>query len=185
MYFSLIEEPWLPAVFADGRMGNISPQQLPDDNIIDLAWPRADLQGAGYQLLIGLLQTAYAPADDDDWSEIWEEGLGSDFSQALATLAPAMQFGAQKPAFMQDFAPLDSDPTPISGLLIDAPGGNTLKLNKDHFIKRGTLNAVCPHCAAMALFTLQTNAPSGGQGHRTGMRGGVIRSEINNTESAR
>ncbi|KHT31847.1 type I-E CRISPR-associated protein Cse1/CasA [Pectobacterium carotovorum] len=170
--FSLIEEPWLPAVFADGRMGNISPQQLPDDTIIDLAWPRADLQGASYQLLIGLLQTAYAPVDDDDWNEVWEEGLGSDFPQALATLAPAMQFGAQKPAFMQDFATLDSDPTPISGLLIDAPGGNTLKLNKDHFIKRGTVNAVCPHCAAMALFTLQTNAPSGGQGHRTGMRGG-------------
>ncbi|QQA75549.1 type I-E CRISPR-associated protein Cse1/CasA [Pectobacterium parmentieri] len=172
MYFSLIEEPWLPAVFADGRMSNISPLQLPDDNIIDLAWTRADFQGASYQLLIGLLQTAYAPADDDDWDAIWEDGLGTDFSQALAALAPAMQFGAQKPAFMQDFAPLDSDPTPISGLLIDAPGGNTLKLNKDHFIKRGTVNAICPHCAAMALFTLQTNAPSGGQGHRTGMRGG-------------
>lgn len=170
--FSLIETQWLPAVHADGRIDKISPQQLADNDIIDLAWPRADFQGAAYQLLIGLLQTAYSPADDDAWEDIWEDGLGAGWPQALASLAPAMRFGAHKPAFMQDFDTLDSEAAPISGLLIEAPGGNTLKLNKDHFIKRGTVKAVCPHCAAMALFTLQTNAPSGGQGHRTGMRGG-------------
>ncbi|MCV9879676.1 type I-E CRISPR-associated protein Cse1/CasA [Brenneria izbisi] len=170
--FSLIESQWLPAVRANGRIDRISPQQLTDNDIIDLAWPRADFQGAAYQLLIGLLQTAYAPADDEAWEDIWEDGLGDDWPRALISLAPAMRCGPRKPAFMQDFDTLVSDAAPIAGLLIDAPGGNTLKLNKDHFIKRGTVNAVCPHCAAMALFTLQTNAPSGGQGHRTGMRGG-------------
>ncbi|PWC10957.1 type I-E CRISPR-associated protein Cse1/CasA [Brenneria corticis] len=170
--FSLIESRWLPAVYADGRIDKISPQQLADNDIIDLAWPRADFQGAAYQLLIGLLQTAYAPADDEAWEAIWQDGLGDGWPQALALLSPAMWFGARKPAFMQDFDTLDCDAAAISALLIEAPGGNTLKLNKDHFIKRGTVNAVCPHCAAMALYTLQTNAPSGGQGHRTGMRGG-------------
>nr|WP_231886596.1 type I-E CRISPR-associated protein Cse1/CasA [Methylomonas methanica] len=33
-------------------------------------------------------------------------------------------------------------------------------------------NQLCPSCAATALFTLQTNAPSGGVGHRVGLRGG-------------
>ncbi|HLA35687.1 MAG TPA: type I-E CRISPR-associated protein Cse1/CasA, partial [Rhodocyclaceae bacterium] len=56
--------------------------------------------------------------------------------------------------------------------LMDAPGGNTIKNNQDHFVKRDAVSALCPHCAAMALFCLQTNAPSGGQGHRVGLRGG-------------
>jgi CRISPR system Cascade subunit CasA len=33
-------------------------------------------------------------------------------------------------------------------------------------------NSFCPHCAALALFSLQLNAPSGGKGYRTGLRGG-------------
>ncbi|WP_315709166.1 type I-E CRISPR-associated protein Cse1/CasA [Brenneria uluponensis] len=170
--FSLIEAPWLPVIRADGRQDQISPRQLTDDQVIDLDCPRADFQGAAYQLLIGLLQTAYSPQDEEAWQEVWDNGLGEGWQAALTSLAPAMQFGPQKPAFLQDFSSLDSDPMPISGLLIEAPGGNTLKLNKDHFIKRGTVKAICPHCAAMALYTLQTNSPSGGVGHRTGMRGG-------------
>lgn len=31
---------------------------------------------------------------------------------------------------------------------------------------------LCPHCSALALFSLQLNAPSGGKGYRTGLRGG-------------
>ncbi|ULR31494.1 type I-E CRISPR-associated protein Cse1/CasA [Dickeya fangzhongdai] len=170
--FSLIDTPWLPVVGADGHRTHISPRQLADDRIIDLACPRPDFQGAAWQLLIGLLQTAYAPSDEEDWEDIWRDGLGDGWVRALDTLAPALNFGADKPAFMQDFSPLDADDSPISGLLIDAPGANALKRNTDHFVKRGTVNAICPHCAALALYTLQTNAPSGGVGHRVGVRGG-------------
>jgi CRISPR system Cascade subunit CasA len=61
---------------------------------------------------------------------------------------------------------------PIAGLLIDTPGENAERHNADLFIKRGRVTTLCPACAAMALFTLQTNAPSGGAGHRTSLRGG-------------
>jgi len=61
----------------------------------------------------------------------------------------------------------------IGSLLIEAPGGITLKKNTDHFIKRRqVVKRLCASCSAIALWTLQTNAPSGGQGHRTGLRGG-------------
>lgn len=169
---SLIGSPWLPVVNTNGDRTRIAPRQLANDAILDLACSRPDLQGAAYQLLIGLLQTAYAPPDEEEWEEVWHNGFGDDWPSALSSLAPALRFGPDKPAFMQDFSALDGEPIAISGLLIDAPGGNTLKLNKDHFVKRGTVNAICPHCAALALYTLQTNAPSGGQGHRTSMRGG-------------
>nr|WP_235263706.1 type I-E CRISPR-associated protein Cse1/CasA [Nitrincola sp. A-D6] len=77
------------------------------------------------------------------------------------------------PLFMQDFDLLaEVEASPLSGLLIEAPGGNTLKHNTDHFIKRGLCDRASLPMAAIALFTLQINAPAGGQGHRTGLRGG-------------
>ncbi|MGG2362666.1 type I-E CRISPR-associated protein Cse1/CasA, partial [Salmonella enterica] len=57
-------------------------------------------------------------------------------------------------------------------LLIESPGANTLKKNLDHFVRRGRVEVLAPAAAAMALFTLQTFAPSGGAGHRTSLRGG-------------
>lgn len=171
--FSLISEAWLPAIDCTGQHKKISPLQLADDTLVDLAWPRADFQGAAYQLLIGLLQTACPPKDDEAWGAIWEEGFDEEsLQQALSKLASAFNFGPEKPAFLQDFATLPVENSSIAGLLIDAPGGNTQKLNKDHFVKRASYQRFCPHCAAIALFTVQTNSPAGGAGFRVSMRGG-------------
>ena len=52
----------------------------------------------------------------------------------------------------------------ISSLLIEAPGENTVKNNQAHFIKSGMVEQVDAYWAAVALYTLQTFAPSGGQG---------------------
>jgi CRISPR type I-E-associated protein CasA/Cse1 len=60
----------------------------------------------------------------------------------------------------------------IGDLLIDLPTGKTVRDNTDFFIKRGQFKMLCPACAGTALLTMQINAPSGGQGHRTGIRGG-------------
>jgi CRISPR system Cascade subunit CasA len=61
---------------------------------------------------------------------------------------------------------------PVASLLIDAPGANTLKKNRDLFVRRASVPALGRAAAAMALFTVQTYAPSGGAGHRTSLRGG-------------
>ena len=73
---------------------------------------------------------------------------------------------------MQDFEALDCEPWPVSRLLIEAPGENTEKENKDLFQKRGQTPSLGLPAAAMALFTLQIYASSGGDGHRTSLRGG-------------
>lgn len=163
--FSLITEPWLPVIDRQGQRRKISPGELADNDIIELAWPRADFQGAAYQLLIGLLQTVFAPEDEEQWEDIWEDGIDPDrWQKALERVAVAMQFGPQKPAFLQDFSGLDVKNSAIARLLIDAPGGNTVKLNKDHFVKRRIYRHFCPHCAVMALYTVQTNSPEDGAG---------------------
>ncbi|HHL3258215.1 type I-E CRISPR-associated protein Cse1/CasA [Citrobacter braakii] len=171
--FSLITEPWLPVIDRQGQRRKISPRELADNDIIELAWPRADFQGAAYQLLIGLLQTVFAPEDEEQWGDIWEDGIDPDrWQKALERVAVAMQFGPQKPAFLQEFSRLDVENSAIAGLLIDAASGNAVELNKDHFVKRRIYRHFCPHCAVMALYTVQTNSPAGGPGFRTSMRGG-------------
>jgi len=73
---------------------------------------------------------------------------------------------------MQDLQLQEGDEVTIDKLLMESPGENTLVKNRDLFIKRDTVKTMCPICAAMALYTLQTNAPGKGQGHRKSLRGG-------------
>lgn len=172
---NLINDAWIPVLRESGK-GKIAPWQIAEknDSVLELAAPRPDFQGALYQFLIGLLQTATAPEDHDEWLEWWEEMPDAELIKArFAELAPTFDF--DKPdaaAFMQDFNLPEGEAKPISSLLIEAPGGKTVRDNLDHFIKRGTANGLCYSCAAQSLFTLQINAPSGGVGHRVGLRGG-------------
>lgn len=173
MRFSLITTPWLPVRYRDGSTGKVAPVQITDPSIVDINAPRPDFQGAAWQFLIGLLQTACAPEDKEEWEALWHKGLDHEALQAaLMPLDFAFQFGEQTPAFMQDYEALDGEQVGIAALLPEAPGSQALKFNKDHFVKRDTVKAMCPHCAALALFSLQTNAPAGGKGYRTSLRGG-------------
>ncbi len=177
---NLINDPWLPIIREDGTTERIAPWQIAEQNnpVIDLDAPRADFRGALYQFLIGLLQTTLAPDDADEWSDIWDEGLPvaeltARFSAAAGAFElTTMEDADNKAAFMQDFDLPPSEIKPVAALLIEAPGANTIKNNSDHFIKRDLVNCLCSSCAATALFTLQLNAPSGGAGHRVGLRGG-------------
>lgn len=171
--FSLLTTPWLPVRFKDGTTGKLAPVDLADENVVDIAAPRADLQGAAWQFLLGLLQTSFAPKNHGRWDDIWQDGLEAEkLREALLSLEHAFQFGADSPSFMQDFEALKGDKVQVASLLPEIPGAQTTKFNKDHFIKRGVTEHVCPHCSALALFSLQLNAPSGGKGYRTGLRGG-------------
>lgn len=123
--------------------------------------------------MLGLLQTSFAPKDHRRWDDIWEDGLEAEkLREALLPLEHAFQFGPDSPSFMQDFEALTGDKVPVASLLPEIPGVQTTKFNKDHFIKRGVTEHLCPQCSALALFSLQLNAPSGGKGYRTGLRGG-------------
>ena len=90
----------------------------------------------------------------------------------LAPLAPAFDLMGDGPRFLQDFDPLEGDPNPPDMLFIDSAGGNTARNNADLMVRRGRYPALDPALAAMALYTLQAHAPSGGAGNRTSMRGG-------------
>ncbi len=177
MTINLLTDDWISVRRQKGQRERIAPWRLTEDHdnnpIIALDTPRPDFNGALAQFLVGLLQTAYAPADHAAWVRLIEippppEAL----REAFAPYEAAFELAGDGARFMQDFEDLADKYTDIGALLIEAPGKKTLRENRDHFIKRGWVEALCPVCAATALFTLQSNAPEGGAGHRTSLRGG-------------
>lgn len=116
--FSLLTTSWLPVRYRDGTTGKLAPIGLADENVVDIAATRADLQGAAWQFLLGLLQSALAPKNRKGWEDIWEDGLSAEtLAAALAPLEAAFQFGPDAPAFMQDFDSLAGGEIPIASLL--------------------------------------------------------------------
>ena len=94
-------------------------------------------------------------------------------TNSFAPFADAFVLDGTGPRFGQDIDALEGAKiVPVSNLLIDAPGENTIDKNIDLFQKRGQIDVFGRAAAAMALFALQTFAPSGGAGHLTSLRGG-------------
>lgn len=171
---NLLTACWLPFRTRDGAIDYRPPTAVADPEIVDLALPRADFQGAGYQFLVGLLQTALPPQDDGDWLDHFiEPPCVDELETVFSPFATAFELDGDGPRFMQDLDPLDDvKEATVGGLLIDSPGANGIKNNTDFFVKRGRVEAMCEDCAALALFTMQINAPAGGAGIRVGLRGG-------------
>ncbi len=185
---NLIRDPWIPVRRRGGARERIAPWQLTHglddeldrpldgDPIVAFASPRADFDGALAQFLIGLLQTAFSPARQGEWDERFTAPPpAAALRQAFAAHEGAFELFGEGPRFLQDrdlLPTAEAEPNDVEALLIEAPGGNTVKLGKALFVRERRVQTLCPACAATALFDLQTHAPSGGQGHRTSLRGG-------------
>lgn len=180
MPYDLRVEPWLPFRRRSGTVQWLPPAAvtdcLDDDPIVALAAPRPDFNGGLCEFLIGLLSVALALPDEEEWLKLADSPPPPDDLRArLMALPDAFILDGNGPRFLQDFSSADFEKQPdvaIENLLIDAAGENAQKLNKDLFNKRGRADVLCRPTAAMALITLQSYAPAGGQGHRTSMRGG-------------
>lgn len=177
MTFNLIEQQWIPVQTERGKKRKIAPWEITngwtDDPIVKLDAPRPDFNGALIQFLIGLVQTAFPPQDEDEWADMLDDPPDAEtLRRAFRVVSHAFNLDGDGPRFMQDLTLVEGKTYGVRALLIDMPAGKTIEDNTDHFIKRDTVKRLCPNCSATALFTLQTNAPQGGAGHRTSLRGG-------------
>jgi CRISPR system Cascade subunit CasA len=166
--YNLLAEPWIPVRRASGLLDWIAPWQIAetDDPALRIESPRPDFDGALIQFLIGLVQTVAAPQSKLAWRRGFE-APAQDLHEKLEGVAEAFNLDGDGPRFMQDLTLQRSeveDAKPVRALLIDAPA--------EFFVKPGLISAMSYPMAAMALYALQTNAPSGGVGHRTSLRGG-------------
>lgn len=165
---NLIEDAWIPVLRAGGA-DVIRPAEMAAPDIERLNWPRADLNLACLELLVGLVYLAHPPQSGQDrQNPPSQEALQA----GLAPLAPAFNLIGDGPLFLQDFEALEGEAKPPDMLFIDSAGESTAKKNADLMVRRNRYQGLPLPLAAMALFTLQAFAPSGGAGNRTSMRGG-------------
>ncbi len=175
---NLLTEPWLPVRKRDGGREWVNPSQLARPDIVAFDADRADFNGALAQFAIGLLQTTTPVERHSGWRKLFDEPPDAGtLAQWFAPLAGAFEFDGNGARFMQDaiLASVEGESHRIEGLLLDSPSENALPLNKDLWVKRDRRNAICRHCAAIALFNMQLIAPEGGGGGGgkfVGIRGG-------------
>lgn len=176
MTYNLLDEAWIPVRRASGRIDWIEPHRIAEseDPPIALASPRPDFDGALLQFLIGLLQTASAPKDESSWRKRIEPPPPEVLRTEFGIYRDVFELLGDGPRFMQETSLEESDPTElgVERLLLDAPGEQTLEQNADVFVKRRIGTPLGLRAASAALLTLQLNAPGGGKGYRTSLRGG-------------
>lgn len=172
--FNLIDEKWIPVICRSGNIRMIAPWEISDstDEPIKLMFGRPDMNSAVTQFLIGLVQTAMAPEDDDAWLDMLESIPSPEqFKNEMMRYHDYFELIDEKQPFMQETN--INDVKDVFSLLIGSPGENTLKLNKDFFIKRiNDSGSLCLPCTAAALYTMQSMAPQGGSGYKSSLRGG-------------
>ena len=166
---NLLVDRWLPIRRRDGTEEKIAPYETTSgfnkNPIVDVWAPRPDFRSALYQLLIGMIQVAAMPENEEDWLDLWDEPPKPEWLQErFLSYRECFEIDSSGPAFMQDYSPLDVQPQCLDNLFINLPANG-------HFQKSAVVS-ISPYWAAIALFTLQTFAPSGGSGHRVGLRGG-------------
>lgn len=165
---NLISDPWIPVLRRSGR-DTIRPDQIAEPDVLRPDWPRPDLNLACYELLIGLAYLAHPPSGSDDRANPPDSAA---LRAAMKPLVPAFNLLGDGPRFLQDLEPLEGNGNPPEMLFIDSAGESTARKNADLMVRRGRYEALPLPLAAMALYTLQAFAPSGGAGNRTSMRGG-------------
>ena len=176
MPLRLLSDPWIP-VLRGGEIVTIRPDQIAETGITALAWQRADFNLACLELLIGLVSMACPPKDDADWLSRLDRPDAGRLGEALAPFAPHFSLAGDGPRFLQDLEAFErtakpSDIKPVDMLYIDSAGVSTASKNADLMVKRDRFASLSLADAAMALYTLQAFAPTGGAGNRTSVRGG-------------
>lgn len=179
---NLLRDRWIPVLRAgpDGkglRPDTISPAEITSlhdtEPVMAVDWPRADHRIGQIELWIAIFALTFPPRNRREWRRLWKAPPSpEELREAFAPYAHAFELDGTGPRFMQDQEPLDGAESGVSGLLIEAPGANTVKRNLDMFEKRGRIDHLSRPAAAIVLFSMQTYAPAGGAGHRTSLRGG-------------
>jgi CRISPR system Cascade subunit CasA len=168
---NLLHDPWIPICRHDGTVERITPWQMTERHgtnpVVAVNAARADFDGALMQFLIGLLQTTTAIETEEQWEDLLYDPPSPERLQAqFASVAYAFSLDGDGPRFMQDLQLAEGNTWSVASLLIDIAG------ERGFFVKHGSIVGMCQCCVATALFNLQINAPKGGRGHLTSLRGG-------------
>ncbi|MCF7859874.1 MAG: type I-E CRISPR-associated protein Cse1/CasA [Candidatus Cloacimonetes bacterium] len=169
---NLLKDVWLPVIREDGRHEIIAITQITENHdenpIVELDSPRSDFRNGLYQLLIGIVQVAALPEDEDEWVDLFYKPYNEEtFKEKLLYYEDCFEIDSEGPAFMQDYDLLEEQTVEnLRNLFVSQASEPNVYFNK------AIPKQIDPYWAAAALYCLNTFGPAGGRGHRTGIRGG-------------
>jgi len=168
---NLLTDPWLPVVCQDGTFRKVAPYQITDTNnpILFVAAPRSDLSTALTQFLVGLVQTTFAPDTYQDWDKSFRNPPSPGaLKKSFAGYEDAFELDGDGARFLQDPALKNDKKAELVNsacLMAGSPGNKTVKQNTDIFFRDGSVEHLCPSCAAAALYNCQMSFGPPGKGH--------------------
>ena len=175
MGLNLINDAWIP-VHTVGGARRIRAWEIADAGVEWVDWGRGDINLGCLELLVGLVLIADPPENEIDWHARYKRPLSARLRERLEVLSPHFELDGPGPRFMQDLEPFEANghraASPADMLFIDSPGAKTRRNNADISVRRDRYGDLPLDLAAMALYTLQAWAPSGGAGNRTALRRG-------------
>lgn len=173
---NLIKDPWISVVKKSGERGKISISNIVDtkDPAIRMDFPRPDFDGSAITLLIGIFQTILPPETKEEWLNYFNSPpTQKTLIDLLKPLEPFFDVNDKPGSFYQDPNPNQLKTTvEIGDLFLNFPGDKTKKESRDFFVKRNSLQQICPECAAIGQYLKQQNCSSGGAGYGQGLRRG-------------
>lgn len=132
--FSLLSAKWIPVKRADGSRDPIAPHEITSDHdsnpIVSFAWPRPDFDLAAHEFLIGLFAVAFPPKGQRWLHYFHIPPTLEELREVFQPYAAAFSLDGEGPRFLQDFSPLEAEPSPVEALFIEAPGAHTVNLNR-------------------------------------------------------
>jgi CRISPR system Cascade subunit CasA len=165
---NLVRDPWIP-VQKDSAFRHLTLKELLcRDGRWTVSLPRDDLEMACLQLLIALTQALFTPKDLHQWLKREKRPLSeAEFDAGTAPFADWFDLDHEQHPFMQTRGVETNEVTPIQKLFVGLPEGN----NHAFFNRVSEIGAVCPSCAAIALYNQAASSPSFGGGFKAGLRG--------------
>ncbi|MEN8168733.1 MAG: type I-E CRISPR-associated protein Cse1/CasA [Pseudomonadota bacterium] len=165
---NLLTSAWIP-VRKGGAFRHISLKTLLcAEGKYHLSLYRDDMETAALQLLISLVQAAFTPKSNEELYQRVEQPLTEDeYAAVISPLDSWFELNHDETPFMQSLGVKAKGATPIQKLFVGLPEGN----NHAFFNPPGEIGAVCPSCAAIALFNQASNCPSFGGGFKANLRG--------------
>lgn len=165
---NLLTSAWIP-VREGGVFRHITLETLLcGEGDYHLSLYRDDMETAALQLLISLVQAAFTPNSNEELFLREKQPLTTqEYATAIAPLEEWFELDHEDTPFMQSRGVRAKDATPIQKLFAGLPEGN----NHAFFNPPGEVGAVCPSCAAIALFNQASNCPSFGGGFKDNLRG--------------
>lgn len=169
---NLVLEKWIPVRLRNGTSAKIAPWQVVNPDVMFPNWKRADFNLACLELLIGLVYLAFPPERSSHRRPDRRPDEAA-LRDAMLQFVDAFHLTGDGPKFLQDFDGFNGGSVNSPDMLfIDSAGDSTIKKNQDVMVHGNRYEKLDFATAAMALYTLQNFAPSGGAGNRTSMRGG-------------